>query len=247
MNQNSCNEPRSPISSWRLGVLAVQSHFFVRRRSARRGFTLAELMIGMLVTVLVLSAMAAFVSAVAEGWNQSDGTQDLALEAHQAYQRVDHYLSSALYVAQPASGASSSVFFWANDKWNYNGVNAGDECPELGEMELIQYDSTTNTLWLYEPIAASAMSSNQLSAASAAQTYSEITGSSEEATFLADQFYTQIPLAHDVTSATFDSVGNSSAGQRPLVELTLVFSKNGQTLTQYGTVTLRAPSTQPSP
>jgi type II secretory pathway component PulJ len=221
----------------------------------RTGFTLAELMIGMLVTALVLAALAAFTSAVAEGWNQSDGTQDAALEAHQAYQRLNHYLSSALYIAQPQAGSSStSVFFWANDNWNSDGINAGDECPELGEMNLIQFDSTTNTIWLYQPIAPTAMNSSALTAASTPQTYSEITATSAPAAFLADEFYTQIPLAHDVTSASLDCIGINSTTQRPIVEVTMTLSKTdaatGQTtstFTQYGSITLRAPTTQPSP
>ena len=218
------------------------------RKLYRGGFTLAELMIGMLVTALVLSALAAFVNAVAVGWEESDGTQDAALEAHQAYQRIDHYLSSALYIAQPLVGTNStSVFYWANDDWDSGGVSAGDESPELGEMNLIQYDSTTDTIWLYQPIAASAMSADQFSTACVPQTYADISGASEPALFLSTLFYTRIPLAHDVTSATFDAIGSDSASQRPLVEMNLTFAKDGQTITQYGTVTLRAPSTRPSP
>ncbi|HTW94822.1 MAG TPA: prepilin-type N-terminal cleavage/methylation domain-containing protein [Tepidisphaeraceae bacterium] len=218
------------------------------RHSGNRGFTLTELMMGMLVTSLVLAALAAFVDAVAVGWEASDGTQDAALEAHQAYQRLDHYLSSALYVAQPMVGSTSTaIFFWANDNWNSGGVNAGDECPEFGEMNLIEYDSSTNTIWLYQPISGSAMSANQFSNACARQTYADIISSGAIALFLSQNFCSQIPLAHDVTSATFDVVGTDSTTQRPIVEMNLIFQKDSQTITQYGTVTLRAPSTRPSP
>src|SRR5580704_10727781 len=119
-------------------------------RTIRRGFTLVELMLGLAITALVMAALAAFVGAVGQGWEGSDGTQDAALEARQAYVRVQNQLSSALYVGQVMAGSldgsaatPGGVFYWAQD-------TNGDAGPQTGEMALIQHDPTTQTLWLYE-------------------------------------------------------------------------------------------------
>jgi prepilin-type N-terminal cleavage/methylation domain-containing protein len=217
----------------------------------RRGFTLIELLIGLAVTAMVLSALAAFTLSAAQGWTANDGTQGVQGQSGQVYDRVRFQLASAKYIAQVQAGSLTnpaarpgSVFYWASDNWN--GIS--DEAPEVGEMALIQHDPTTGTLWLYQPIAASAMTPAQLSAAGTTLTYAEITDPGWVTEFEGLNYVTRTALGLDVTGATFAVENMNSTTQRPVVEITLVVDRSPQApATQYDTVTLQAPSTQPSP
>jgi prepilin-type N-terminal cleavage/methylation domain-containing protein len=217
----------------------------------RRAFTLAELLIGLAVTAIVLTALATFTMAVAQNWTSDDGTQQLATQSGQIYNRVSFNLASAKYIAQVQAGSldgtastPGSVYYWAADDWN--GIS--DEAPEVGEMALIQHDPTTGTLWLYAPINASAMNASQLSAAGTPLTYANITDPAWPATFKSLSYVTRTALATSVTGAVFAVNWMNSTTQRPVVECTLVLNRGTQSpVTQYCTITLRSPSTQPSP
>jgi prepilin-type N-terminal cleavage/methylation domain-containing protein len=216
-----------------------------------RGFTLAELLLGLAVTAIVLTALATFTIALAQNWTSQDGTQQLQVQSDQIYQRLRFNLASAKYIAQVQAGSldgsattPGSVYYWAVDDWQ--GVS--DEAPEVGEMALIQHDPTTGTLWLYQPIAYSAMTTAQQTNAATTLTHANLIDPTWPATFKALDYVTATALGTSVTGALFTVNWMSSTTQRPVVECTLVLNRGTQTqATQYGSVTLRAPYTQPSP
>src|SRR4051812_41881440 len=73
--------------------MAPRSHnlFACAGRSCRgRGFTFVELMIGMVVTALVMTALAALMGAVAQGWRQNAtvaASTNLSAQAHLRLQK----------------------------------------------------------------------------------------------------------------------------------------------------------------
>jgi prepilin-type N-terminal cleavage/methylation domain-containing protein len=213
-----------------------------------RAFTLIELMIGLVITAMVMAAMAAVMTSVAEGWQAGSVSQSTQMQANQIYTRVQKILSGAKYVILPTNGSSgSSIIFWANDNL------IADSTVEAGEIGLITWDSTTQSLYLYE--APSNLTGGQLAAAETQLDWSSLQ-TLTPATVESWTYMQQTPLggpgttgnanALQVTSANFYVTGLTSANQLPIVEFSLGFSKNGQAVTLYSSTTLRGPSTQPN-
>jgi hypothetical protein len=210
------------------------------------------MMIAMAISATVMSALAAVMLSVSQGWQAGDGTQSLEVQSAQVNARVRHYLSSAKYIGAVSAGSLNGsattpgyVFFWAYDGW----LGQQDGGPEIGEMELIVHDPTSQTLWLYQTIPYATMTTSQQTAAGQGLNWSNIDSASWVATFegLLNNYVMRTPIGHNVTGATFAVDWPTSTTQRPVVEYTLVFNRSPQgTATQYDTAMLRAPTTQPN-
>ncbi|MGA3065312.1 MAG: prepilin-type N-terminal cleavage/methylation domain-containing protein [Tepidisphaeraceae bacterium] len=219
-----------------------------QRRIHRGGFTFIELMIGLVITAMVLAAMAAVMTSVAEGWQAGSISQSTQMQANQIYARVQKILSGAKYVILPTDGGSgSSILFWANDDL------IADSTVEAGELGLIQLDSATNTLYLYE--AAPNLTGSQLAAAQTPLNWSTlqtltpsqfISWSYIQPTPLGGPGTSGNPNALQVTGANFFVTGLGSTTQLPIIEFSLSFDKNGQSATLYNSTTMRGPTTQPN-
>jgi hypothetical protein len=225
-----------------------------------RGFLLVELLVGLVIVALVMLGAAAIMDAVAEGWTDQDVTRSTQVQANQTYQRVQNALEGAKYVgywnAGSVTGSSAQpgcIFFWQTD--NFGGVEAGD--PYAGEMAMIEYDSTTSTLWLYQCPAPAQMTGPEKTAAQVPLTYAQI-GLSSTATWFAGQSFVQKqalggPGTQANNSSRLDvqgfQVSVSSLGstsQLPVIEFAIGFTRaDGTTLTLYNTTTIRGPTTQP--
>jgi|GEM_PF-1114028 type II secretory pathway pseudopilin PulG len=229
---------------------------------AKRGFLLVELVIGLVIVALVMLGAAAIMGAVAQGWNDQDVTRSTQLQANQTYVRVQNALEGAKYVgywnAGSMDGSSSpatSIFFWQND--NFGGVETGDPC--IGEMALIQFDPTTNTLWLYKCLSPSQMNGSQQTQAAQVWTLSDIDQSSYASQFTPQNYsFVQKQAlggpgeqADDGTRLKVLSFGVnvsslSSTTQLPVIEYAIHFQQtDGTKLALYNTTTIRGPATQP--
>jgi hypothetical protein len=234
-----------------IGKRAIRSSccsLFPIPHSLSPAFTFIEMLIGMAITAVVLLALAGATLSVADTWVAADGSEQLDIQCAQIFNRLEHYLSPAKYIAQvqPGSltgtGAGGSLFYWAVD--NYNGV--ADEAPQLDEMAYIVHDPVAQTLWLWQPIPLAQMNTTQLADAATTLTNAEFTNASWVTTFKSISSAT--PLGHNVTGATFAVDDLTSTTQRPMVEITLALNRAPQpTATQYNAIMLRAPDTQPTP
>jgi type II secretory pathway component PulJ len=213
-----------------------------------RAFTFIELMIGLVITAMVMAAMAAVMTSVAEGWQAGSVSQSTQMQANQIYTRVQKILSSAKYVILPANGSSgNSIIFWANDNL------IADSTVEAGEIGLITWDTTTQSLYLYE--APSTIPNGDLAAAETQLDWSALQ-TLTPSTIESWPYMNPTPLggpgtsgnanALQVTSANFYVAGLTSTYQLPIVEFSLGFTKNGQKVTLYNSTTLRGPTTQPN-
>jgi prepilin-type N-terminal cleavage/methylation domain-containing protein len=212
------------------------------------GFTFIELMIGLVITAMIMAAMAAVMTSVAEGWQAGNVSQSTQMQANQIYNRVQKILSGAKYVILPTDGGSGNeILFWANDNL------IADSTVEAGELGLIEWDSTTSSLYLYE--APSNLSGSQLTAAetqldwTALQTLTpaQFEGWSYiQPTTLGGPGASGNADALQITGANFYVTGLGSTTQLPIVEFSLTFTKNGQNVTLYNSTTMRGPSTQPN-
>jgi prepilin-type N-terminal cleavage/methylation domain-containing protein len=228
-------------------------------RGRRRGFTLAELVLGMAITALVMSAVAAVMMSVAQGWDEGQNVQALSLSLLQLQVRLGRIFQGAAYVAQSQAGSLSGggspaqIYFWMNDNWN----GSSDGVPEAGEMGLIVFDSTTHSIYLYSAIPASAMSSGQLAAAGTEVSWSASESPTAIAAFEGNSWVQKTTLAgpgsYAMTTNTIAVTGVhvavdwlGSTSQKPTVEFQVALARGSETATMYGSFVLRLADQPPN-
>ena len=74
----------------------------------RRGFTFVELCLGLVITTLVMGAMAAFSMAMASAWKSAEKTQSLTLRGHHAILRIEKEVRNARLIGASRAGSSGS-------------------------------------------------------------------------------------------------------------------------------------------
>src|SRR5687768_1051839 len=113
-------------------------------RHGRSAFTLMELVIGMMVTGLVMAAVAALLSAVAQGWEQSGHTQAMSTFRVQAHARVQKILKSAKQIGAVRAGSiagnyqPAGLMLWAGDA-------NGDNKVQFSELGLLVHEGGVGT------------------------------------------------------------------------------------------------------
>jgi hypothetical protein len=230
-------------------------------KSLSRGFLLVELLMGLVIVALVMLGSAAIMGAVAEGWNDQDVTRSSRLQANQTYIRVQNAMQGAKYVGYSNTGSvdgsstPGSIFFWQND--NFGGVEASDPC--IGEMALIQFESATNTLWLYQCLPKSQMTNAQKTQAAQQWTLSQINQSATATQFTQLYSFVQKQALGGPGSQPNDGTrlavqgflvsvhSLSSTSQLPVIEYAIGFARTSddENLTLYNSTTIRGPTTQP--
>jgi type II secretory pathway pseudopilin PulG len=232
--------------------------FAERPRRRRGGFLLVELLIGLVIVALVMLGAAAIMGAVAQGWNDQDVTRSTQVQANQTYLRVQSALQGAKYVCYYAPGDVNGnsvqpgcIFFWQN----YNLQSGTILDPYLGEMALIQYDPTTQTLWLYHNRSPSQLDPNQMQELTSQSNFAAIASQFPQKSFVQSQALggpgnqpndgTRLQVkGFQVYPNPYWPSGAST--QLPVVEFAIGFKQNdGTSLTLYNSTTIRGPATQP--
>jgi type II secretory pathway pseudopilin PulG len=109
--------------------------------SKRRGLTLAELLIGLTITVLVGTATVAMLSAAAYGTTSRLGMRQLLVQHRALHARIGSAIRNALeVVAVHPSG--KYVVVWVED-------TNDDGTKQHGELELIEWSSATSEMLRY--------------------------------------------------------------------------------------------------
>jgi hypothetical protein len=153
------------------------------------------------------------------------------------------------------SSTPGSIFFWQND--NFGGVEASDPC--IGEMALIQFESATNTLWLYQCLPKSQMTNAQKTQAAQQWTLSQINQSATATQFTQLYSFVQKQALGGPGSQPNDGTrlavqgflvsvhSLSSTSQLPVIEYAIGFARTSddENLTLYNSTTIRGPTTQP--
>jgi type II secretory pathway pseudopilin PulG len=215
----------------------------MRARRRASAFTAVELIMGLLITSLVTTALAGVMAAVAQGWRATEITQTGAVADNAAVARISRTLREALEVGDPATFAdgSTGIMYWADD-------TDGDGAPKISEMATLEFNQPTkqvrrlrvNTtrydIWsgLYDLFDGGMITSIK------ALIGLLFGGQPEVLTTV---------LADNVQSAKFTVIPAASSDELPRVEYMLVIErpvpgKTGQTQTSalYGSATLRAPA-----
>jgi prepilin-type N-terminal cleavage/methylation domain-containing protein len=218
-----------------------------RRAAAatRRGMTLVELSIGMVVTTIVMGALFAVWFGVANAWNSSTSSQSVALTGNLAASRLESTFRTTKYLCQYAIGSVDgsrtpvgSVFFWKNDAWTADGA------VQVAELALIEHDPVTKRLYLYEAKPSLAMTADQHTRASLTFTWADLIASGTPAAFKGYDFVQQKVFSEAVKGAAFNCP-TPKPGSRPTVEFTLTISRPGGDSLVYGSAAVRAPTTRP--
>lgn len=225
-------------------------------RARRRGLTLVELSIGMVITAMVMGALGGMWFAVADAWRQSSSSQNAGATATQATARLDALLRDVRHVGVWTAGsingsaAGASVLVWRGDAWarNENGTaktTLPDWIPQLGELLLIEHDPAAGKVYYYEPIPLASMTGTQPTRASKDVTWAELNSATLAASFKASDLVKRKVLTEGCAGAVFN-VHAANGSTRACVEYSLRIVRPGAASLVYGTTTFRCPSPRPS-
>src|SRR5829696_9211342 len=79
------------------------------RTGGSRGFTVMELCFGLVITALVMAAVASFVMAVSQSWRHSDQVETSAMRAWQATMRLGRAVQDARLIGAYNAGSLDSA------------------------------------------------------------------------------------------------------------------------------------------
>src|SRR4051794_14624940 len=97
--------------------MATNRETISRINRRRRGFTLVELTLGLLVTTFVAAAVSAFLLAVSRCWNETANVQNGVIRASQFTTRLGQRLQDAKRIGYWRDGSANDggLIFWQRD------------------------------------------------------------------------------------------------------------------------------------
>ncbi|HEY0009607.1 MAG TPA: hypothetical protein VGB55_12845 [Tepidisphaeraceae bacterium] len=113
----------------------------------RRGLTLVELTIGILFTTIIGAAVSAFCLALSTQWRAAEHGQHLDVTVQQARGTIGPIIQSSRRIGGVFQGSKPAIFLWHAD--DLGGVSDGK--PQFGEMAVVEYDPTLQSLFYYSP------------------------------------------------------------------------------------------------
>ncbi|HQY88172.1 MAG TPA: prepilin-type N-terminal cleavage/methylation domain-containing protein [Tepidisphaeraceae bacterium] len=127
----------------------------ILNRTSARGLTLIELVMGISIMAIVLTALGAFTAAAGKGWQNSTQTQGENAVMQRVAKQFERVAGEVLYVVQTQNTDSARktngyLFCWNDDSI----TGAANGVAEIGEMMLVEYVPSKNTIWLYRRKAA---------------------------------------------------------------------------------------------
>ena len=198
-------------------------------------FTAVEMMMGLVITSLVMGAVAAFTLAMTQAWKQNDPSKTVELAGAQATARLQDMFREAKYSGLVRAGSlagtttpTASIFLWTAD-------TNGDNLIQFSEITLIEHNSSTKKLMIYKASLPSPSNDYQVTKTF----FDALTPES----FKLLQYVSSRAMASNVSGAKFYVQGASSTSQRPVMEYALRILKSSATTDEYGTATMRARKT----
>jgi prepilin-type N-terminal cleavage/methylation domain-containing protein len=221
----------------------------------RPGFTLVELMMGLVITSLVMGALAALSFAMSRAWSQSESGQSSSISSHQAAIRLQNFLRQAKLVGLVRAGSTNGsmspggcAMLWLRD-------DNADGKVQLTEIGLIEHDLTQKRVKLYQVKVPSGMTADAYNTANPVTSVA-VTDSAAPENFKALATVWAQPLAgadpatvnpHAVRVSGFRIEKTGGTGSQGLaLQFTLVLTKDGNQDVSYGAAVLRSATTQPA-
>jgi type II secretory pathway pseudopilin PulG len=204
----------------------------------RRGFTFVELCFGLIITALVMAALASFSLAMSTAWQNAGSSQAILLAANQDVRLLEAKIRPCALTGgwQPGSldGSASlpaAVLLWTAD-------NNGTGVVNFSEVMLIEHDPQAQQIKLYQ-------AQIPLTVPDLIYSYANIFSQAS----CIDTFksgLTPTVLFGNVIGAQFHVGAANSATSRPFVEFALTVKSGNQMQVVYGDATLRAPLPVPT-
>lgn len=217
--------------------------FRISRGRIRGGFTITELLLGIVISSMTLGALAALALAVGQEWENSQPKQwqnpsatPTRISAYQSTARLEYLIRNSRYLGWAgvsSNNSGSAVFLWMGD-YNGNGTM------QLGEIALLEFDKAAGTLTKYQLPSTAANASNN-------KGYDKIDGEADIAAFKGESGMLASGRILQRNVVRFvPSVRNlSEVSMRPTVEYVLEVKAGSRNRCEYRAVALRSPSSQP--
>jgi len=216
-----------------------------------RAFTLMELIMGMIVTGLVMSAIAALLSAVAMGWEQNGKSQASSVYRVQTHARIQRILKGVKQLGAVrtgsvnGSGPGAGVMVWKSD-------DNGDNKVQFSELALLVHEGAVGTadgkLSFYDVAYPSHWTQAQCDAADNAPpllTQDDVYKDSSIDTFRTMAYVHKQLVASNLVGVVFTRTDGADI-TRPSLDYVLKFDKDNDVQIEYGTTSVRTPTTLPA-
>ena len=206
------------------------------RRKSRGGFTLVELMMGLLVMSIVFAALAGLSVAMSNGWKATETQDSLQVARRQTSTQMYYNIRSAKFIgaatADNGGGTGAAVIFWKGDKDPGKTMYAW-------QIAVIEHDITTSTLRLYQlpQTASGAMiefKDCDVDDAGDVDKFKKMTG------------VTCQVIGRNISSVSFKMLPITSTRQSQVLEFQILYKSGEQEQLEYGTATVRVPQAPPS-
>ena len=207
------------------------------RNKSRGGFTLVELMMGLLVMSIIFAALAGLALAMSKGWSATSTQDNLQVARRQTSTQMYYNVRSAKFIGAATadnsntSGGSSSqgaaVIFWKGDKDPGSVMYAY-------QIAVIEHDIPTSTLRLYQlpqsaPGAMTEFKGCDVDDSGDVDKFKKMTG------------VTCQVIGRNVSSVSFKMLPAGGTRQSQQLEFQIRYKSGDQEQLEYGTATVRVP------
>jgi len=217
---------------------------FKLRHRRQAGFTLVELLMGLLVVAIIMGALAGLAVAMSNGWKATEAQDNLQVARRQTSTQMYHNIRSARFVgatsgdnsnssggSQPGKGAV--IIFWKGDP------NNTSKTMYAYQVAVIEHDISTATLKLYQlPQTANGAMTEFKDC--------DVDDSSDAEKFKQMFGVTSQVIGRNVSSVSFKLLPVSSTRQTQSLEFQIKYKSGEQEQLEYGTATVRGPQAPPS-
>jgi prepilin-type N-terminal cleavage/methylation domain-containing protein len=208
----------------------------------RGGFTLVELMMGLVVMAIIFGALAALSLATGNGWQATESQDNLQVARRQTSTQMYYNIRAAKFIGSAtadnsnSSGAATSlgasVIFWKGDKDPGKTMYAW-------QIAVIEHDLATSTLRLYQlPQTASGAMTEFKDC--------DVDDSSDVEKFKKISGVTCQVIGRNISSVNFKVLPIGSTRQSQVLEFQIRYKSGEQEQLEYGSATVRVPQAPPS-
>jgi prepilin-type N-terminal cleavage/methylation domain-containing protein len=208
------------------------------RTNYRRGFTIVELSMGLLVMSIIFAAMAGLALAMSNGWKATETQDNLQVARRQTSKQIYYNIRSAKFIGAAsadnadASGQGATVIFWKGDKDPGKVMYAW-------QIAVIEHDLPTATLRIYQLPQTASGAMTEFKDCDV-DDYGDVEKFKKLPAVVAQV------IGRNVTSVTFKVLPISSTRQTQALEFQIRYKSGEQEQLEYGTATVRVPQAPPS-
>jgi len=208
------------------------------RNNFRGGFTLVELMMGLLVMSIIFAALAGLSLAMSKGWSATSAQDSLQVARRQTSTQMYYNIRSAKFIGAATADDSTSsgsgsgnqgavVIFWKGDK------DAGAVMYAY-QIAVIEHDLATSTLRLWQLPQAASGAMTEFKGC-------DVDDSGDVEKFKKMNGVICQVIGRNVSTVNFKMLPVTSTRQSQMLEFQIRYKSGEQEQLEYGTATVRVP------